>query len=299
MKITEISLRKEPYKSFVVHVEHDPFAPLHHHPEYELVLINRGRGRRIIGDNIERFRNNDLIFVGPYLPHQWICETYGKKTSEEEPGNEAFVIQFNHDFLGDKFFDVPENLSLKKILKESVRGYKFYGRTKSRIISILHEMFSMDDIHQLYSLFRIFEIMDDMTEYNFLATPNFINKYYMDENKKENRNLQKIMQYILQNFQHNIQIKDLLAISNMSYASFYLAFKRAYKVPFKDFLLNVRIGYACKLLIEGEMNISEIAYDSGFENLSNFNRQFKKIKGVTPSQYKKHYESVASERRDS
>ena len=94
MKITEISLRKEPYKSFVVHVEHDPFAPLHHHPEYELVLINQGKGKRIVGDNIARFTENDLIFVGPYLPHQWICDKKGDKLSDQT-GNEAFAVMFH------------------------------------------------------------------------------------------------------------------------------------------------------------------------------------------------------------
>ena len=102
--------------------------------------------------------------------------------------------------------------------------------------------------------------------------------------------MQKTMQFILLNFQQRIQTEDLLEISHMSYASFYSAFKKAFQMPFKDYLVNVRVGNACKGLSDGSMNISEIAYESGFENISNFNRQFKKIKGVTPSQFQKQYE---------
>ena len=113
MKIAKLRLVQEPNKSFIVHTENDPFTPWHHHPEYELVLI-----------------------VGPYLPHVWIME--GDKLDDE-----AFVIQFDYYFLGDHFFEIPEHISLKKFLLGSERGYKFFGNTKYRIISILNKMMEM------------------------------------------------------------------------------------------------------------------------------------------------------------
>ena len=284
MKISKISLRQEPYKSFIVHNEKDPFTPWHHHPEYELVLIVKGKGKRLVGDHVARFKRNDLVFLGPYLAHQWICEIDEDDLSDG-PHDEAFVIQFGYDFLGSKFFEIPENTSLKRFLLESTRGYEIYGKNKAQIISVLHKMFGMNDIQRLYALFDIFEIMDTASEYNILASPNSTTNYPTIENQP----MQMAMQYILQNFQKRIQIHDLLELTNMSYASFYPSFKKTYQMPFKDYLLNVRVGYACKLLSEGSMHISEIAYDSGFENLSNFNRQFKKIKATTPSQFQKQY----------
>jgi AraC-like DNA-binding protein len=106
--------------------------------------------------------------------------------------------------------------------------------------------------------------------------------------QKENESMQKALQYIMQNFQKDIQIKDLLEVTNMSYATFYNYFRRNYKVPFKEYLLDIRVDYACKLLKDETLNISEIAYICGFENLSNFNRQFKRIKNTTPSMFQKH-----------
>lgn len=286
MKIASISLRQEPYKSFIVHHEKDPFTPWHHHPEYELVLIVKGEGKRLVGDHVTRFKENDLVFLGPFLPHQWACDI-DDDNAADGPKNEAFVIQFGYTFLGNEFFEVPENASLKRFLIESSRGYEILGKSKTQIISILHKMAGMNDVQRFYALFTIFEIMGSMTEYNFLASLNA----YDELSLKENKPLQQAMQYILHNFQKRIQIEDLLTLTNMSYASFYPAFKKAYLMPFKDYLLNVRIGYACKLLTEGSMQISEIAYDSGFENISNFNRQFKKIKNITPSQFQKQYRS--------
>ncbi len=286
MKIASISLRQEPYKSFIVHNEKDPFTPWHHHSEYELVLIVKGEGRRLVGDHVARFQQNDLVFLGPYLPHQWDCDSCNGN-SEDEPKDEAFVIQFRYEFLGINFFEVPENASLKRFLIESSRGYEIYGKSKTKIISILHKMFNMNDVQRFYALLSIFEIMGSLTEYHLLASPNAS----VTLSLKQNEPMRFAMQYILQNFQKKIQIQELLELTNMSYASFYPAFKKAYLMPFKDYLLNVRIGYACKLLAEGSMHISEIAYDSGFENLSNFNRQFRKIKSVTPSQFQKQYKN--------
>ena len=284
MKISKIRLRQEPYKSFIVHNEKDPFTPWHHHPEYELVLIIQGNGRRMVGDHVARFGINDLVFLGPYLPHQWVCEI-DQDDLENGPHDEAFVIQFAYDFLGSKFFEIPENRSLKRFLIESTRGYEIYGKDKSKIISILHRMCDMNDIQRLYALFSIFEIMGSLSEYHLLASPGSIGNF----STRENDPMQMALQYILQNFQNKIRIQDLLELTNMSYASFYPSFKKAYMMPFKDYLLNVRVGYACKLLTDGSMHISEIAYDSGFENLSNFNRQFKKIKEITPSQFQRQY----------
>jgi AraC-like DNA-binding protein len=284
MKIARIRLRQEPYKSFIVHNEKDPFTPWHHHPEYELVLIIKGKGKRLVGDHVARFEKDDLIFLGPYLPHQWVCQIDNINLSNG-PEDEAFVIQFSYDFLGKRFFEIPENTSLKRFLIESTRGYEFYGNTKVQIISILHKMFNMNDIMRLYALLDIFEIFNSTSEVHFLASPNVMDSFSLEKNDP----IMHAMQYILQNFQKKIHVQNLLSITNMSYGSFYPTFKKAYTMSFKDYLLKVRVGYACKLLTEGSMHVSEIAYDSGFENLSNFNRQFKKIKGVTPSEFQKQF----------
>ena len=290
MKIAKVRLFQEPHKSFIYYRENNPFTPWHHHPEYELCLIKKGRGKRMVGDNIDRFENNDLVFIGSYTPHECLCDPeYFNHPSGFQ--GEGIVIQFMYDFLGDSFFKIPENSNLNKFILGSTRGYVFFGRSKRKIISIMLEMEEMNASEKLYSLLSIFKIFAATKEFMVLSSPAFTEPFWQDESG----NMQKALKHILQNFQKHVRIKDLLEITNMSNTSFYAAFKQTYRMAFKDYLLNTRVGYACKLLTDASQNISGIAYDSGFGNISNFNRQFKKIKGTTPSQYQEQIKKIENE----
>jgi AraC-like DNA-binding protein len=283
MKIARLSLHQDKDKSFIVHNESYPFAPLHHHQEYEMVLVEKGKGKRMVGDNVDRFEEKDLVFTGPFLPHQWILD---EDCAQEA---RAFVIQFNFDFLGDRFFDIPENAGTKKFLQESVRGFSFYGKTKHLLISTLVKMKNSSPEDRLYSLLAIFKIFSTTTEVIPLSSSGSIESFM----QKDNQIMQKALQYILQNFQNSIHIDELLEITNMSYPTFYTHFYRDFKMTYKQYLLGVRLDFACKLLKNDTLSVSEIAYNCGFGNLSNFNRQFRKAKKVTPSQYRKQLFSSA------
>jgi AraC-like DNA-binding protein len=289
VKVAKVRLLQEPDKSFIYYKENNPFTPWHHHPEYELCLITKGRGKRMVGDNIDRFENNDLVFIGSYTPHECLCDPEYFDHPNGFQG-EGIVIQFVNDFLGDKFFKISENKGLNKFLLESTRGFEFFGESKKNIISIMLKMQEMNYVDRLYSLFLIFRIFATTSEFNILSSPAFKEPFWFDESGP----MQKALKYILQNFQKHIRIKYLLEITNMSNTSFYEAFKQTYRMPFKNYLLNIRVGYACKLLTDASQNISGIAYDSGFGNISNFNRQFKKIKGITPSQFQEEIKKIES-----
>jgi AraC-like DNA-binding protein len=280
MKVAKVRLFQEPDKSFIYYKENNPFTAWHHHPEYELCLITKGRGKRMVGDNIDRFENNDLVFIGSYTPHECLCDP---EYFDHRGGflGEGIVIQFVYDFLGENFLKIPENSSLNKFILESTRGYVFFGRSKKRIISVILEMEKMNDTERFYALLSIFKIFATTNEYRVLSSPAFSEPFWQDESGS----MQKALKHILQNFQKHVAIRDLLKITNMSNTSFYASFKQTYRMTFKDYLLNTRVGYACKLLTDASQNISGIAYDSGFGNISNFNRQFKRIKGITPSQF--------------
>lgn len=269
-----------PDKSLIFRKDNDPFAPWHNHPEYELVLVTKGRGKRMLGDSIGRFNENDLVFIGPYTPHEYLCDPEYYDHFDGFRG-ECIFVQFLYDFLGEKFFEIPENTSLKKFVKESSRGYEFFGKSKEKIISIMLKMVDMNDPERLYSIFSIFKIFSTTQEINTLSSLAFKEIFWLNEKEP----MQKALQFISQNFHKSIRMQDLLKITNMSKTTFSTAFKQTYGMPFKDFLLNIRVGYACKLLTYSSNNISGIAYESGFENISNFNRQFKKIKGITPSKF--------------
>ena len=287
MKVAKVRLLQEPHKSFIYYRENNPFTKWHHHPEYELCLITKGRGKRMIGDNIDRFENNDLVFIGAFTPHESLCDPEYFDNHKGFQG-EGIVIQFVYDFLGDKFFRLPENSNLNRFVIESSRGYVFFGQTKKQITSLMLKMQDMSDQERLYALFAIFRIFAKTNEYNILSSPAFSGPFWLEDYSS----LQKASKYIMQNFQNSINIRDLLKITNMSNTAFYETFKKTYRMPFKDYLLNIRVGYSCKLLTEGSHHISEIAYQSGFGNISNFNRQFKKIKGITPSQFQEQIRKI-------
>jgi len=288
MKVAKVRLFQELHKSFIYYRENNPFTPWHHHPEYELCLIKKGRGKRMVGDNIDRFENNDLVFIGSYTPHECLCDPEYYNHPDGFQG-EGIVIQFVYDFLGEKFFKIPENSNLDKFILESSRGYVFYGNSKRRIISIMLEMEEMNDNERFFALLSIFRIFASTKEFKVLSSPAFSEPFWQDESGS----MQKALKYILQNFQRNVKISDLLKITNMSNTSFYATFKQTYRMAFKDYLLSIRVGYACKLLTDASQNISGIAYESGFGNISNFNRQFKRIKGITPSQFQEQIKKIS------
>lgn len=279
-KPAHIRLRREVSSSFIYYKETKPFSLWHYHPEYELVLITRGKGKRIVGDHVGRFENNDLVLVGANIPHEWMC------TPEyfEEPDifkGEGIVIQFVHNFLGVQFMEIPENKSLADFLARSAMGIEFLGRSKEWIIARMLDMESMTPEQQLYAIFDIFRIFISAPETRTLASPTHFTECQADLHGP----MQRALRFILQHFQHNITIEMLLHETNMSNTAFSQRFKQTFRMTFKEYLLQTRIGYACKLLQGDDLNIAQIAYQSGFENISNFNRQFKKIKGITPTRY--------------
>jgi len=286
-KAANIRLIKEPDKSFIVYHEKNIFSPWHQHPEYELVLILKGKGKRMAGDHIGRFEENDLVLLGPYLPHEWLCDESYFSLTEGFKG-EGIVIHFLHDFLGSQFFDIPENKYLNMVLQDASRGIKFSVKTKEKLIPLMQKIVQLPITKQLYTLFSIFKHISKCKDYTLLCSPIFTEPFHSGVSTP----MQKALQYILQNFQKDASIKGVLEFTKMSNTAFCKAFKISYRMTFKEYLLSIRIGYACNLLTDENLNISEIAYSSGFENISNFNRQFKKIKEVTPSQFLKQHSNL-------
>jgi len=285
MKVREVRLFKSPDQSFIFFHDTSSFTPWHHHPEYELVWIKKGSGIRLVGDHIERFEDNDLVFLASYLPHEWRCNDSCYINGDEFLG-ECVVIQFLHDSFGQGFFELPENKRLQGFLSQASQGCKIFGETQKKVMSLMQEMLSVDEVDRLFILFSVFKILSSTDEYRLLSSPAFL-KPYITENNSPMKN---VIQYIHQNFQKEIKINELLEISNMSNTTFFTSFKKMYRMTFKKYLQHIRIGYACRLLLDGSFNISQIGYESGFNNLSNFNRHFKAIKGCTPKEYKKQHQ---------
>jgi len=284
MKAIEQRLPQDFDKSFIVFRETGKFfpCPWHYHPEYELVLITSSTGRRMVGDHIGYFEKDDLVFMGPALPHVWMNDVQYIKGQAEQPAD-GIVIQFIEKFLGEKFLNIPEMEGFKKILELSCHGMAIKGETREKINALMKGMVGKSGLKRLSSLFEIFDILSTTTEYELLASPGFVQKTQLQCSTR----FSKVTEYIMRNFDNDITLPEVASISNMAVTTFCNFFKEHYRVTFIEYLNTVRIGHACKLLAEENINVVEAAYASGYKNLANFNRQFKKFKNMTPTEYRK------------
>ena len=287
MRAIEYRLPKEFDKSFIVFREQGCFFPVpwHYHPEYELVLVTKSTGRRMVGDHIGYFNEGDLVLMGPMLPHVWVNDTE-YINGDNKNAADAIVVQFVEDFLGEKFLQIPEIGGLKKILNLSGGGLEIKGKTRKLVNDLMIQMPGASGLRRFSLLFSIFDLLANTKEYELLASAAFINSTALHESDRFNN----ITEYIMRNFDSEISLNEVAAVANMTTTTFCNFFKEHYRVTFMEYVTDIRIGHACKLLSDPTKNIVEAAYESGFNNLANFNRQFKKLKNMTPTEYRKMLE---------
>ncbi len=269
--------------SFVL-VDFDvPFfeTPWHFHPEYEIVLVTESTGQRFVGEHIKEYKAGDLCLIGPHVPHLYRShdEYYEEDSSRRA---KSIVIHFNDDFLGKEFFNLPEMIHIKALFEKSTKVLDITGLTNQLISSKLISMLSENPTKRLFSLLEILDIIARSNEYDFLTSGSSFGT-----NIKDSERVNKVFEYVMKNFRKEIRIEEVAGLIAMSETSFSRYFKSRTNKNFSDFLTQVRIAHACKLLVEDKMGIGDICYESGFNNLSNFNRMFKAVMKITPSKYQK------------
>ena len=284
MKFIDLRLPQDFDKSFIVFKEVGKFfpCPWHYHPEYELVLVTKSSGRRMVGDSIGSFDEGDLVFMGPLLPHVWVNDQKFIK-GETDDQAEAIVIHFKEDFLGKNILEIPEMETLRKFLLLSNRGMEIKGKAREDINTLMVKMLSMNGMQRLSSLLSIFDILSRPIKFELLASPGFVDATH----HKESDRLDKIIKYVLANFDDDISLPMAASMMNMGLTTFCNFFKENYRITFVEYINMVRIGHSCKLLFEKDQTIAEVAYECGFNSIANFNRQFKKAKNMSPSEYRK------------
>ncbi|WPP52385.1 AraC family transcriptional regulator [Catalinimonas niigatensis] len=279
-------LTPEPDCSFVLQKDSFPYypTPWHYHPEYELVMVLKSTGKKIIGDHISHFSEGDLVLMGPNLPHVYDNDpAYYEEDSQLKA--EAIVIHFAEDFLGKNFFSLPEMGKVKKLLNASRQGLQIEGESKDKIACRMEKMLSLSPALRLTELLSILVLLSQSETLTQLASPGFVQSYSGANAER----LDPVLAYLMQHFAEEISLEEVAAIANMSPQSFCRFFKHCTRKTFLNFLNELRVGYACRLISDNHYNISEICYKSGFNNLSNFNRQFKRVTQKTPSEYKREY----------
>jgi AraC-like DNA-binding protein len=271
--------------------------PWHFHEEYELVMIEKSKGTRFIGDKVSEFAEGDLMLIGPKIPHFFRnnSEYYNKNGNLEAS---SIFIHFTNDFLGKNFFDLPEMNKVQKVLEQSQFALEIGGDAKPFIIDKLQSMCGQSAPRRLVSLLDILVTLSDSDDLTPLLSSKFEEGKSINAsgNAKEADRIHTIFEYIMKNFHREIYVHEIAAILHMSNASFSRYFKHHTRKTFSDYVTELRISHACKLLMMDDQNISQISFDSGFENLSNFYKHFRKITGVIPKEYRKRFLQNNSER---
>ncbi len=268
--------------SFNLFVQETPYfsTPWHYHPEYEIVLVLESTGKRFVGSSITDFKPGDLCMIGAYLPHYYRNddEYYVKDSGIKA---KSLVIHFMEDFMGEKFLQLPESQAIKALLERSKRGLSFGKKTTEKVRAKFKNLPNLTSMERLLEMISILTILSESEDKEDLTT----NPISL-RNEVDSARMNKVFEYVMVKYQEEIQLSEVADLANMSESAFSRYFKKRTRRTFTQFLAEIRIKHACKLLMVDKLSVAEIAFESGFNNLSNFNRQFKAIKKITPLAYR-------------
>jgi len=254
------------------------YGKLHQHKEIQISVILKGEGTYVIGDCVGAFKQNDLFVIGENLPHVF--------KSDILHGNEAAMVSlfFTKQSYGEGFFDLPEFENFQQFFSDTALGFEVLSN-KLELSSLLASIKDLSKFEQFKSLLEILRLVSSGKKRTLSSLIN-LKKYNGDEGKR----MSDIFQFTMNNFSNEIGLNDVANIANMTPNAFCRYFKQRTNKTFINFLIDIRIGNACKLLVKkNDLSITEISYKSGFNNLANFNRKFKAIKNLTPSEYRKKH----------
>jgi len=285
MKPQLLKISSEPTCSFSVRQDRVPYVNnrWHYHPEVELIYFKEGQGTQFIGDNINLFQPGDVILVGADLPHYWSFDDKYFNSQIEEPN--VFVTHFCDNFWGKDFLNIPENLPLKNILETAKRGIQVTGETKEYIGQLLEEMLNSVGCRKILLLLEALITIANSDNFKLLSSIGF----QPNIRETENDRINSIYQYSLANYKRKIQMEEVAAVACMSPNSFCRFFKSKTRKTYSNFLIEIRVGVACKLLIGNNLSIKQICYESGFNNFASFHKYFKMITNKTPLNYQREF----------
>jgi AraC-like DNA-binding protein len=259
----------------------------HYHPELELIHIEQGTGTQFVGDNISSFQSGDLLLIGPNLPHYWRCdEKYFRRESKLYA--QATVVHFSESIFGQAFLDLPENKSISELLLKARLGMKISGKGTETVKKLLKELLNQTNGNSIISLLQILESLSHCPGVALLTDKPYLNEFDQFDTDRINH----IYQYSLSNFQKKISIEEISEVANISPHSFCRYFKSRSRKTYSQFLLELRIGHACKLLSEAKLPIAQVCFESGFNNFANFNKYFKLHTGKSPMHYQKEFRKI-------
>jgi AraC-like DNA-binding protein len=257
-------------------------CPWHVHPEYELILVIQGHGYRIVGDNISRLSAGDLVLVGPGLPHIW----------QDEPGARGRgsvyfrLVQFEDAFLGDGLLRLPSMEPVRRLLHRAGRGLHIVGKTHGKVTALMNQMADLRGMERVLLFLQILVALAGSEDCEPIASSGFAAETSLYDQERMDR----VFQFLNGHLAQTVRLAEAARIVHLSEGAFSRFFRTHTGKTFPEFVNELRIGRACSLLMEDNLNITQVAYQSGFINLSNFNRQFLRLKGLSPRAFRQKFQ---------
>ncbi|MBC7893213.1 MAG: AraC family transcriptional regulator [Sphingobacteriaceae bacterium] len=284
MKPALLKSLESPVQSFVVRELSEPhFDPnWHFHPQYQLFTVLEGSGTRFIGDDIRPFAPGDTVFMAPNLPHLWRSD---RAYFEPDSGlvTRGIVVYFPVDFLGTEFFEKAEMTALRRLFAEAQRGLELPAEAQFDVQHGMKNLLRASGFDAVLRLLHLLHGLAQRSDLRPIASVGYANTHKTSETGR----MQRVHEYVMNHFQSELRLDEVASLAGLSPAAFCRYFKARNNKTFSGFVSEIRIGHACKLLRENGLPVSQVAYESGFNTLSNFNRQFKEVTGKTPVQYQR------------
>lgn len=255
----------------------------HYHNNFEISFIIEGSGKRIVGDSIEEFQPGDLAFIGRNLSHVWIVDKDTRTPSRRTL--EMVILQFTSNVLSPQLLTLPEFSNVKRGLDLSERGIQIVGHTLNEVSEIMLQLPYLKSFDRMLHFFLMMDIIGRSDTNKQLANRKYLRGRFTTGNKR----IEAIHEYLMKNYLEDVSLEKLARLINMAEGSLCRFFKMNMGITIFEYLNKIKIEFACKLLMDQNLSITEVCFDSGINNLSHFNNQFKKITGVPPSEYRKRF----------
>lgn len=259
--------------------EQKPFW--HFHPEIEMVYVNKGKGKRHIGNHLSYFNNSMLVLIGSNLPHNGFTDRLTVNGTET-------IVQFKPDFLGTHFFDVPEMEKINNLLERAKKGILFGVETKQKIGPKIEKLNQKEGFKKVLVLLEVLHALAKSKDYKILNADGFT----FETEPQDSAKIDKIFKHVNENFQDHISLDEIADKVSMTVPAFCRYFKRVTGKTFTKLVNEYRVVHATKLLLESKMSITDISYECGFNNFSHFNKIFKEITGKSASKYRSELKQI-------
>ena len=288
MKPLLLKVFTDPTSSFGIrrNIMPDVYNQLHYHPEIEISCIEEGSGTLFTGENIRPYKAGDIIMIGSNMPHFWKCDSRDDDMNTEQH-TRATVLHFEKNFWGPAFLELQENAYIKSLLERTGQGIVLQGSTKLKVASLLSQMPEASGSEKIILLLNLLNTIALCTNLHFLS----FNKA-ITENDHSDR-INDVIRYSLCNFSRRIELEEIAAVAYISPNSFCRFFKSKTNKTFSQFLIELRVNHACKLLKENRLNSKQVCCESGFNNFANFHKCFKHITGKSPVEYQKEFKALS------